>query len=76
MSAHEIIAELPRLNRVELEAVDAKLDQLPGRSPARHWGEAMGGCARRLAEAEFNRSILAERFVAVLEQINATLVSH
>lgn len=37
---------------------------------------AMGGCARRLAEAEFNRSILAERFVAVLEQINATSISH
>jgi len=28
MSANEIIAELPRLNRSELEAVDAKLHEL------------------------------------------------
>lgn len=50
MSAHEIIAELPKLNRVELEAVDAKLHQLLGRSPARHWGEAMAEFAGAVEE--------------------------
>jgi len=41
MSAHEIMAELPKLSRVELEAVEAKLQRLLGRPPARHWGEAL-----------------------------------
>ena len=41
MSTQDIIAELPKLSRQELEAVEAKLHQLLGRPAARHWGEAM-----------------------------------
>lgn len=41
MSTQEIIAELPKLSRIELEAVDERLHQLLGRPTARHWGEAM-----------------------------------
>jgi len=45
MSANEIIAELPRLNRSELEAVDAKLHELLApvdhmeRQATPNWGE-------------------------------------
>ncbi len=41
MSTQEIIAELPKLSRPELEAVEARLQQLLGRTPVRAWGEAM-----------------------------------
>ncbi len=51
MSANEIIAELPKLNRAELEAVDAKLHQLLAssdqglRSAASKWGQKMAKLA-------------------------------
>jgi hypothetical protein len=44
MSATEIITELPKLTRVELEQVDAKLHQLlQGKrgTDAKSWGEAL-----------------------------------
>ena len=41
MSTEQIIAELPKLSRLELEAVEAKLHQLLGRPVARHWGDAL-----------------------------------
>lgn len=41
MSPQEIIAELPKLSRPELEAVEARLQQLLGRPPVRLWGEAL-----------------------------------
>ncbi|MCX6909595.1 MAG: hypothetical protein NTY01_16340 [Verrucomicrobia bacterium] len=42
MSTQEIIAELPRLNRQELAAVDAKVHELleAPRAP-KNWGEAL-----------------------------------
>lgn len=51
MSTQDIIAELPKLTRPELEAVEARLQQLLGRPPFRHWGEAMsayGGVVEEL----------------------------
>ena len=48
MSATEIISALPKLSRIELEAVDARLHELllPPAAPAgRHWGEALAGLA-------------------------------
>ena len=52
MSAHEIIAELPKLTRPELEAVDAKLHELlrPDQPPARHWGQALAEFAGTVQE--------------------------
>ena len=41
MSTQEIIAELPKLTRPELEAVEARLQQLLGRPPVRLWGAAL-----------------------------------
>ena len=41
MSTQEIIAELPKLTRPELEAVEARLQQLLGCQPVRPWGEAL-----------------------------------
>jgi hypothetical protein len=44
MSAHEIIAELSKLSRPELEVVDQRLHELLGRKadePKRSWGEAL-----------------------------------
>jgi hypothetical protein len=44
MSATEIITELPKLSRDELEQVDAKLRQLLEAKPgtgAKSWGEAL-----------------------------------
>jgi hypothetical protein len=41
VSTQEIIAELPKLTRPELEAVEARLQQLLGRPSVRLWGEAM-----------------------------------
>ncbi len=35
------MAELPKLTRLELEAVEARLHQLLGRPPARVWGEVL-----------------------------------
>ena len=54
MSAQEIIAELPKLTRPELEKVDAHLHELLCRNPAtssKSWGEALlevAGTARGL----------------------------
>jgi hypothetical protein len=48
MSTNEIIAELPRLSRPELEQVDAKLHELLQRKPqasTRNWGEALSSLA-------------------------------
>jgi hypothetical protein len=45
VSTQEIIAELPKLTRPELEAVEARLQQLLGRPPVRLWGEALAGFA-------------------------------
>ena len=51
MSANEIIAELPRLNRVELEAVDAKLHELLGPpAPAPVPQSTSGNWARKLSK--------------------------
>ena len=42
MSANEIIAELPKLGRGELERVDAKLRELLKPTPGhKTWGEAL-----------------------------------
>jgi hypothetical protein len=49
MSANEIIAELPRLKRSELEAVGAKLHELLG-STGRGESQAAPGWGRRLAK--------------------------
>ncbi len=51
MSSKEIIAELPKLNRVELEAVDAKLHELLAtvdegqRTAAPKWGRNLAKLA-------------------------------
>ena len=48
MSATDIIAELPKLSRPELEAVDARLHELlrpPATSSGRHWGQALAELA-------------------------------
>jgi hypothetical protein len=51
VSANEIIAELPKLNRAELEAVDAKLHELLASSGKRQrtslpkWGEGIAKLA-------------------------------
>lgn len=52
MSAQEIIAELHRLNRHELEAVDAKLHELlhPSQPSNRHWGQALAEFAGKVPE--------------------------
>ena len=50
MSTQEIIAELPKLTRPELEAVEARLQQLLGRPPVRLWGEAMAEFAGSVHE--------------------------
>lgn len=49
MSANEIIAELTRLSRSELEAVDAKLHELLD-SPARAEQQATPGWGQKLAK--------------------------
>ena len=44
MSTQQIIAELPKLNRAELEQVDARLHELLQRSSgtsSKPWGEAL-----------------------------------
>ena len=48
MSTNEIIAELPRLSRPELEQVDAKLHELlqhKQQSSAQNWGDALSSLA-------------------------------
>jgi len=53
MSTHEIISELPKLSRPELEAVDAKLHELlgqPERPEFRHWGQALAEFAGTVEE--------------------------
>ncbi len=44
MSAQDIIAELPKLSRPELEQVDSRLHELlrgGKKSSSKHWGEAL-----------------------------------
>ena len=61
MSAQEIIAELPKLSRPELEQVDATLHSLlraNGGTSSKSWGEALeevAGTARDLP-ADFARN--------------------
>lgn len=53
MSATEIMAELPKLTRPELEAVGARLHELLGRdglAVARNWGQALGEFAGTVQE--------------------------
>lgn len=48
MSVSEIVTELLKLNRPELEAVDAKVHELLGRKgdqPHNHWGQALAELA-------------------------------
>ncbi|MBI4623860.1 MAG: hypothetical protein HY736_11680 [Verrucomicrobia bacterium] len=53
MSATEIMAELPKLTRPELEAVGARLHELlcrDGLAAGRHWGQALGEFAGTVEE--------------------------
>jgi len=50
VSTQEIIAELPKLTRPELEAVETRLQQLLGRPPVRLWGEALAEFAGAVGE--------------------------
>ncbi len=44
------MAELPKLNRAELEAVGARLHQLLGVPPGPHWGNAVAEFAGTVAD--------------------------
>ena len=66
ISGHQCGIAVPPSEPVALAGALCRLADNPDE---RH---AMGGRARRLAETEFTRSILAERFVALLEETNAT----
>jgi hypothetical protein len=50
MNARAILAELPNLDRRELEEVEAKVHELLGQSPAKHWGEALAEVAGSVRE--------------------------
>lgn len=63
MSVSDIISEVPKLTPAELVAVDAKLQQLLGSPPARHWGEAMAEFAGAVEELPADYALNHEHYL-------------